>query len=219
MFRILIALIMTLFSANTWAQVSGHEKGNGGYGVVCPGRNGLNVFLYDVVEAQLRYNLLIQDPRPMPTANVSVIDTALLFIKSLKTLDPPRYQRYKTWIQEFPSNVRVLKSAEMGAVGDIGFSILPKGCTLEQIVIQHEPLAPEDLRYLLNGELWGKMETLNRAATILHEVIYRDLLRINPSVQSSEKVRYLNALIFSDELRKRTPAQYQDLMKHLGFIR
>ncbi|MBS1970914.1 MAG: hypothetical protein JSU04_11440 [Bdellovibrionales bacterium] len=219
MFRTLIAIFMTLFSVSTWAQVSGHEKGNGGYGVSCPSVDGTNVFLYDTVEAKLRYNLSVQDPRPSPYAGISLIDTALLYLNSIKNLDPNRYKKYKTWIEDFPKNARALPSAEMGPVGDIGFSILPKGCRLEQLVIQHEPVGPEDRRYLINSDLWQKMGVLDRAATMLHEVIYRDLLEINPAVRTSEKVRYLNALIFSGELGKRTPSQYRDLMKHLGFTR
>lgn len=210
-------LIVFLFSSGV-AQ-AGHEKGNGAYGLDCyfPSRGSV-AFLYDVMEAYQRYGLRIHDPR-QNSRDYDLANLAILYVEGLERLDPPRAAKYKGWIKSFKSEAKFLSSIELTDTEDLGVGIIPEGCKLQQMVVQVSSVLPRGPRYLINAEVWKKTDFFNRAATLVHEVIYRDLIESNPAVSTSEGVRYLNMLLFSSDIKNLKPEEYKVLMERLGFNR
>jgi hypothetical protein len=91
-------------------------------------------------------------------------------------------------------------------------------CKVEQLIIQSEPKFPFEKRYLISRPLWDALDHLNRAAAILHEVVYRDA--VNMGHQNSMASRYYNSLLFSNSLERLDSESYLKLVSDkdgLGF--
>lgn len=108
------------------------------------------------------------------------------------------------------------QKAKLFDVKDAGQGYIPSDCQLEQLVLQAPPLGPEDSYYIVNQLIWEQMNSMQQVTAILHEVIYR-LAPDERKQFSSEKIRYIVALIVSDTLKDKTPEELQRLFSGIGF--
>lgn len=212
-----LALIVFLFSnissARDWTEV-----GNGGDALVCG--NPSFYRMYDSYEAQYRHGLKPVFPfYEEPSSgnhngdnnknHLSIsIGLAQDIIFRLKSKDPERYQRYMQWISEFAGDAQFLDHTYLTDVPDIGVGALPIGCTLEQLIIQRTPLFPKSKRYSIAHDFWRQLPFKDQAVAIIHEILYREAMIWYPRIQSSERIRYFNALIISDEVSKMSVEEY-----------
>ncbi|WP_413558851.1 hypothetical protein [Bdellovibrio sp. HCB209] len=214
----ILAITALFISVTTHARST--EFGNGGNAVVCPrGESEAYEYVksYDLTEAIIRYRLLpvLPDWRPSQCQimkdNREICDTGMEvaedFISRLKKIDPVLHQSLHEKVLNFWSEA-ILIHGDLLPVNDTGLSFIDRGCSLEQLAIQHEPLFDEDSRYFISMRLWEKMEQFDRGIMILHEVLYREALEQNPALRSSEKIRYFNALLISNEVSKLSPDKY-----------
>ncbi|MBO9666732.1 MAG: hypothetical protein J7501_07940 [Bdellovibrio sp.] len=211
----ILVLLVTLFSSSLLSAST--EFGNGGNAIVCADGSA---FMYDAVEATHRYSMLLYFPQDTAApkncavmmGNKVVCDTGTLTAKALvarlKTLDPELEAKLQVIIDSFWAEAQ-FTIGDLLPVNDTGLGFTLAGCTLRQLAIQHEPIFPEDSRYFINYHIWNALDDGNKAVMIVHEALYNYALQLNPSLNTSERLRYFNSLIMADRLKNMTPEKYQ----------
>jgi hypothetical protein len=211
---ILSTLIYSLSACNiketsTSDIFSGVQEGNGGDAVVCKASDGtiVSVKSFDLSEAQLLRGIL-PDLGAIDIDPVKKLEFAL---NRFARLDPERAGRYLQKAKTFVNDSRLVPGYVLLDIPDSNHIGLEDGCQLEQLVAYIPPRFPQDKPYIINEDLWKRLDNDNKAAVILHEIVYREL-KILGATNSSE-ARYLNSMILSNLIDGYTVAAYIDLLK------
>lgn len=152
---------------NAYARGRGVSTSGGGVGVLCKGATGQpKLQLLDFYEASLaqqelvqstgsfsrdygtgmqRLRRLFEDPRPVTPNELN--DTVARFKKAT----------------QFTSH-KLTPTSDMGAT-----PTLPSHCHYEQIAVYHDL----NNNLVINKELWSQLDSLNKAALLTHEVLYK----------------------------------------------
>jgi hypothetical protein len=162
---------------------AGDRKGNGADLVVCPDK----VTLLDFYESDL------QEFNWKGTEQELVI----FLMNKISKLSPGRFNNYNDMVNSFYNESNFVKESELGPIADSGNikKPLPAECNLVQGVIQKHIIFGNEKRYLINKVQWDKLNTINKAGIIFHELVYREL----QSLESS-KIRHFNYWLFSTGL-------------------
>jgi hypothetical protein len=189
------------------------QIGNGGKGVICRDGNDkvLSAEILDFYEGRVLYGRI---PQPVADDVSSVLQR---WLEPLWTYDAPRYQRYSKQLADFAANSRFVEAQLLLTIDSEEIIKPPKGCEVEQIIVQSEPLLPGQKRFVINRPLWEALDHLNQAGLMLHEVIYQEALA--QGHHNSISSRYMTALIAADELADLSQDVYSDLLfqARLGF--
>lgn len=184
------------------------ERGNGGKVLVCENQNDFDVELLDLFEAreisEWNFTLNLDEKR------LNYMDKVKLVLERVKKFDPYRSARYEIARSQFEANAKFLHNADLPNTVDVGLTSIPDSCQLIQIAIQLKPELPGQKLYTIDGDLWEKLDENNKAALVLHEIIYGEAserMHID-----STKVRYFNALLTSNELLNYTQNQFDDFL-------
>lgn len=191
--RLFVATITFIASLPVFA--TGGGLGNGGDAIVCRDRNGhiTSAELLDYFEARV-----LRDLNPeFGNESQSPDQRALVAVERLERRAPEAFRILREYVVSFLSETRMISDIDLPDVPDSGEVLVPRGCRVEQVAIQHEPRVTRDYRYWINQEIWNAMSRLSRAGLILHEVIYRVALQVGAT--NSIGVRHLNALMSSPE--------------------
>lgn len=196
------------------------EKGNGGDVVVClnPSENKM----YDAYEAVVRHQkFLIFPPTTFPEIEVTAsysgfedlnaaLSIASVILDRSRQQDPALHQKLQSVLSMFFNRVRFVANTNLIDVEDMGIAFIPKDCSLQQLVIQRFPRFPADRLYTIALDYWKTLTLQQKAVAIVHEVLYTVALDSKPT-ESSEAVRYFNALLLSDTLKELSKEEYHDL--------
>lgn len=196
-----VSMVLSLFVIQAYAS-GGHELGNGGDALVCPNSP---VSFYDVYEAEHRFSMKPQFPEGDNEYKI-----AKEIVGRLRTLSPLRATGYSKWIEEFESETQFLTGKELIDVPDTNSGFLPKGCKIEQLLVQSEPKFPGEKRFVVNLDLWQQLSPQHRAAALVHEALLREG-RLNKH-SNSEYSRYLNAFLLSDRVSSLTMQEWFALL-------
>ncbi len=164
--------------------------GNGGDLVTCTNAH----FVLDVYEAKQMRGMTADFHSPGDPQDFYAKAKAVL--ERVAAVDPERGALYLQWLAEFPVVSRILPDQTFDDIKDSGNVVLQNSCRrLDQLAIQRQPENPEDSRYLINGDLWDQLvnEPDQRAALVVHEIVYRDALRRGHI--NSQATRYLVGLM------------------------
>lgn len=107
-------------------------------------------------------------------------------------------------LNEFIDNANFIKGTELIDIPDSLHLSFPKNCKVEQVVIQVNPTKKFEKRFTVNKDLWDRLDNLNRAALIFHELLYKNKIEkiSDPSLINSRDVRYMVALAISDKVKE-----------------
>lgn len=206
----------------TWSATgiaSTTDFGNGGDIVMCPGdwetQQGL---FYDVYEANARYNITAQFPAVAKcdldssgdyadACKVEAQKVASQMVSRLKKIDPEFEATLQSFVRTFWAETRLV-DAELFPIADSGVGFIPVDCTLQQLAIQHVPKNKDDKRYFIAVNLLKYLSVEEQGTLILHEILYRWAVVRNSQITFSERVRYFNALIFSDRISHLSDIDY-----------
>lgn len=185
-----LILVLSLFlSVNSFAN-NWYDRGNGGVILTCQGSAPQVLDLY---EAQTRFNLTV-----VPTkAQGDEMQIAAELIGRLADKDPSRANLYSAWLKTFMTDAQFV-TGSFAKTPDLGSVVIPDGCDLQQAVVQQQPSVVNAYRYLVNKNLWSQLDANNKAALILHEIIYREMITTPSQEFSSERIRYFNDLIHAN---------------------
>lgn len=195
------------------ALFAGDARGNGGHGIVCRSSNGqvVSVEILDFYEAR-EYRGIQRDLGPQSLTVEEKIRMALARVSRFEF----RGERYLKAALEFEQNALFKSGVTLVNVPDTNHLAFPKGCAVEQVINQRQTQFPEDKLYLVNADLWNLLDNDNKAAFILHEVIFGEL--ISEGQTTSEGARYFNSYITArktDDWIYRN--SYFDLLRRSGF--
>ncbi|MGE0174016.1 MAG: hypothetical protein AB7T49_14560 [Oligoflexales bacterium] len=183
-------------------QALADRQGNGGDAVVCyEGSKITQVEFLDLVEGQIMWNLT-----PKMGSGSREEERALFVLERLKAVDLGRYHEYSAGIRDFYSNAQFKPGIELPDIPDHGDVPLPRGCKIEQAVIQKEQRRPEEAYFTVSRDLWELMSLDSRAALILHEIIYKEAIAAGHN--NSMDTRYFTANLSSDSFESMDQDQY-----------
>lgn len=206
-------LVLVLTLGCSFAAQAGddwYEKGNGGFLLSCPGKAQR---IFDFYEGETRH--LFQ----MNVTENQKLDTRMNWVLDrLHKVNPTRAALYKGWYESFFLESQFLENTKLNPLGDIGFGYIPKECQLEQVIFQRSPSILNRSRYMINRDLWDTLDVVQKSLLITHELIYRELTAPGYGHQTSESVRYFNALIHSENLAQISTKDYLLALQELRFL-
>ncbi len=190
---------------------SGVRDGNGGYVVVCEEKNARlgdeKVATYDV------YAALEKGIKPIfDDDSKDYREIAKSMIDQFKIVDSDRHQLYTRWLEEFPDDMLLSPNLGLPRVPDPGALELPPGCSDEIAAYHQPPLEKGEKRYFVEEKLWQAMSPFNKAALVVHEIIYREAKSQGHSL--SLKIRAFMGYIIAGSLPK-DRAAYELLVKSI----
>ncbi|MFS4459560.1 hypothetical protein [Bdellovibrio sp. HCB2-146] len=204
---ILIALVGTssiAFAGNDWA-----ETRNGGYVVLCPSQPAQVLDLY---EAKNIHGLSLDSKA---SGNLEQHFSRLL--SKIARLDAERALLYNTWFQDFFNEVQYISDSNFYPIPDVGYTVIAKNCRLELAIFQRAPSIFNKSRYRINQDLWQQLDEANKAALVLHELIYREYTTFGTGIDTSEPTRFLNAWVNSTEFESLDLQTYLTMLQEAQF--
>lgn len=206
-------LITLLGSKPTALASAGHDRGNGGDALIClEGESRQTVRFFDVYEAEYRFHM-----KPAFPQQEGLDQKVLTLIQRLEKVNPTRAKLYRHWYASFWKEANVLSNITLIDVPDTGMGFFPRGCRLEQLVVQQEPRFPTESRYTFNKDLWDQMDDNHRGATVLHELILREARLPENNHDTSEASRFLNATILSNQIEAMATQTFVEMLGKLRF--
>lgn len=208
-----VPLLMVLSCKSVWA--SDREVGNGGDVLVCQKAKAGKVTYQslDLFEAVDRRGMEIAYPSLVDQDPISM---AYQVIDRLGELSPHRRKVYKAWASQFMIEALFRKDIELVNVDDSKHLYLPKGCVLEQIIVQQTVRFSGDARYIVNADLWDKLNSYEKAAFIVHEVILREYRELHKNdTVDSRAVRYFNSMLWADRIDKLNISEFVEFIQSL----
>ncbi|WP_374028925.1 hypothetical protein [Bdellovibrio bacteriovorus] len=218
-------IFFTLFLSVSFANARSTEFGNGGKGIVC--KETHQVFFYDTYESKQRYNLTpeledvtdsicdVPETRDWEILTPCLTPSLELAEKSLdkiKAYDPIFAAELSLLLGRFALDA-LFVNGTLSSTDDVGLSFVPAGCELQQLAIQHVKEFEEDYTYFISKPLWLRLRVADKVALLMHEVVYKAALKINPHISSSEKVRYFSSHVLAKAVLTRQ--KYEQIKKSL----
>lgn len=197
--RYLIVFAFLFAAPSAFAQ---YVVRNGGYVVSC--RNEVPLAL-EVAEAQAQG--LSMDYSSARGFQVKVAD----LISRIRAVNAEKAAKYTRWLQEWPKQVRWHARIELQGPNDQGTIKLKPGCRMRIAVVQTNESRFGVQEYAIDSMLWQSLNEDQKAALVMHEFIYRDILEENPSSNSSW-VRHMNILVHSLDFQFRDRRAFSELM-------
>lgn len=209
---IFIFFCQVIFSFASYA-IGGNgwvETGNGGFVMDCPNRAGK---LLDLHEGDTQLSLSMDQS----AETLKSVKTRVNFLISrLSQLDPYRGTVYKRWFRNFFNETTFIEDQRLYPIPDVGFTYIPKECHLELAVFQRKPDFRTKYRYTINYDVWNGLDNMNKAALVMHELIYREASSSINSHGTSEYTRYFNAWLHSEEFATITLQQFIQRVQQLN---
>ncbi len=166
----------------------GNEVGNGGDVLVCQD----SIMLLDFYEAK------IKDKKEISASLEKYEDIITKVINNISKADPKRGQLFQKKSQLFFKEVSFLSDVKLTDIPDSSHIVLPhdKRCKLEQIAILDKNQKDSNKKFIINKNLWDKLDQSNQAGLIMHEIIYEYFALLGES--NSIRARKYNAFVFGD---------------------
>jgi hypothetical protein len=172
---ILLFLIFSLsIHAETKTSGSGRgvsEVGNGAHAIICSRPNrGQSVELLDFYEGKTlnRYKIDLGSP------SLGVAQKLEIAAKRLERLSQTQAAGLRYEASRFFKIAAFVSNADLKGRDtlDISGTFVPRGCKIEQLIVQRQSYEITDRRYIVNQDLWKHLSRDHQAGAILHEIIY-----------------------------------------------
>ncbi len=200
-------ILFILVGSLAIARAGGNDKGNGGFVISCENKQLLQTL--DLFEAYDRDLKVIQFPETH-----TEIDIALEIAGRLRNISPERAASYSRQIRTFYYNSKVVDdSMDFSDVADIGFVYKPQGCEFIPTIIQKRSFVDTGVSFFINGKIWSKLSRLDKAALIMHEIVYLEFQH-----PVSALTRSFVGILFSvqAEILLKTPKNFLNLLEKHG---
>jgi len=204
----LISLYLAV-GINSIVHASGVEVGNGGDATVCRDSEGKieTAELLDYYEARVNFGWNIKE-------SGSRDQILQRFLERIAKINSYHKSKYQERTHQFFSESNFLKNVDLVDIPDSNHTTFPRGCKVEQLVIQKSDLLQGEKRYTINKDIWDHLDNVSQAGTIIHEIIYREKLGSN-----SRYVRFFNGKVAANNLKNLSLAALNELFYNLGIDR
>lgn len=208
-------LALTIFSFSFFANAGngGRTIGNGGDVLKCTKANS-SIETYEILDWYEGYALKSLTLN-LGGESLSTNEKLSIALERLKRVSPYRADRYAKHLESFFSETKWLTNGVLSDISDSDHIAIPEGCKILQIANQSTPILNSDKRYLIDKDLWGKLNNDQQATLLLHEVILREALEIGHL--NSVSSRFLNSLILSEDIEAISIPEFTIILKKLGF--
>lgn len=204
------SILIILISFSSFA---GDDKGNGGNAVICYSDSDQikSAELLDFYEAGT-FRFIFYD---LETETNTLSSKINLVTSRLEKFSPDFAANFKNMANQFLKESLFLRNIRLTSSEDSFHYGLPEdeNCKVQQVIHQNEVTFPEDFRYIVNLNLWEKLDINHQVGLIFHEVIYGHTLYL----KSSKSVRYFNSIITSVKLNSFDLRDFIDLLIKVGF--
>jgi len=207
-----IPVVATFVGAACPPVLAADERGNGGDIVYCPSGQPFLAKALDLYEGETHYGLE-SDIESIPGDEWAIAES---LIRRIEQHDKDRADLYLSWLNSFASESLTLYAIELVDIPDSHHIALPVNCQIVQLIIQKEPDFPGEARYTVNGDYWNMLTVGQRAAMIIHELMYREVFG-NQYHQNSKRVRYFMASIASKDFVAKDLFEYIKLLTFVKF--
>jgi hypothetical protein len=195
-----IVFISILFTCSlSWS--SGNRVGNGGDVIKC----AKITQLLDIYEGEIKLKKF------KSTEKYKEIITAVL--SNLQRLNPNQAKQYTKRFDEMTMEIEFRSDIELTDIKDEKNIFKAKGCKLLQIAVRRNEISKDTKRFVIDEDLWKELNETNKAALLLHELIYEHLYKLGEV--DSQKARILNAYLFSAKANEEGPKEYWELVRSL----
>jgi len=187
--------------------------GNGGDAIVCRDKSTeaiVSAEILDVYEARVIHNAEITVDPSQSTDDI--LNTIIGKIRLKETVSADRIQSY---VDTFFEEAKFLNDIELEDINDSAHIIIPRGCKVEQVAVHNKPSEFNPNRYTVNNNIWNSLDNLNKAALVLHEVLYR-IARESLSIRDSRLIRLSMASLLSFDFEQDF-VKFLNLLNRLGF--
>lgn len=196
-FKFNLFLILLLYSFNAFAQ---NKVGNGGDVVTC---NNKSPELLDFYE------------NPSDLLQTSLSSYQEIILNRLNTLEKISLKlatQYKQRYTNIENEIDFKENISLSDIKDSAHLFLPKSsdCRLQQIAIRKSISTSKEKLFIFDQQLWKKLNALNKAGLIFHEIIYEHLIKLGDV--DSTKARKINNYLFNKNLNK---ADFWKLIREL----
>ncbi len=187
---------------------NGNEVGNGGDVILyTDGR----LEILDLFEAKENFQLSLLE---MNKSNSSVdfdgvISNAKLIIKKLESLMPSFANKLIIRLETMKPEIIFKSNVKLMNLEDSKHLTLPKDAVLDQICVREE--VEGKVKFIIQEEYWNKLDSLNRTALIVHELLYEYLVFFGE--KNSIKARRLTGLLLSKDFDKYNEQNLRELFQ------
>ncbi len=189
-----MVFMLSVISTLAWA---GQGTGNGGDVVVCEMNDGtLSYEILDLYEAKFKHRLDI-DALDNGSSLQDYVDYQLKKIDSWSDIE-----FFESASLSFMDRV-IFTSEELEDISDSYHTFIPRNCEIRQIAINDQLGS-----IYINEELWNHLDMANKAALVLHELFYEQMVLINH--ENSIMARELNAFLHGN-----SPKLFTDIQRSL----
>lgn len=186
--------MLSVLSTLAWA---GQGTGNGGDVVVCEMNDGtLSYEILDLYEAKFKHRLDI-DALDNGSSLQDYVDYQLKKIETWSDIDV-----FESASLSFMDRV-IFTSEELEDISDSYHTFIPRNCEIRQIAINNQVGS-----IYINEELWNHLDMANKAALVLHELFYEQMVLNN--FKNSIMARELNAFLHGN-----SPKLFTDIQRSL----
>lgn len=183
--------VIIIFFLNIQLIHANNKVGNGGDGVFCVSPEGqpLNGTLLDFYESK----------QPLPP-DIGVNDSYILIaeniLKKIKKAAPKISEQYSIRLKNIESEFEFIKTEKLVDISDSMNFLSPgnSNCQILQIIIRKKFVTKNESRFLVQENLWNRLDNINKAGLILHEIIYEHFSKLGQ--ENSVKARRLNSFMF-----------------------
>ncbi|MBC86734.1 MAG: hypothetical protein CL677_06095 [Bdellovibrionaceae bacterium] len=180
-------LALTLSLLFSVSSLGADGAANGGDVVVCnAGSASETTELLDLFEIQDKYQFELR----LPEGELSAEENAIYQLDRL--IEWQAHPILTRKILEFSSRIDFVEDLE--DIDDSEHGILPDNCYLEQVASNQG-----DGRIQIDEGLWGKLDSANKGALIIHELIYEELFKIGYT--NSIATRLFNGLLHVNKMK------------------
>lgn len=171
------------------AQAFSSDKGNGGGAHLCPNENSIQ--MYDIYEGITRYNIT-----PDFDASMSVEQYIQKALAKMTLAHPGIGLKLKENLDYLMAKGHLIKryNLNMPYIEDANILVVNIGCLYEQLANWDNVSG----NVLVKGELFDRLDNLNKAALYVHEALYK-FARDSINARNSDNVRRVVAEAFNAE--------------------
>ncbi|WP_374027373.1 hypothetical protein ACES2J_11950 [Bdellovibrio bacteriovorus] len=195
-----LATLFILILALPYQSFAGDEICNGGDVIVCPRKTPR---LLDLYERDVIYSYGAHPQEAMWSAfkPLHIKDTVAELIEPIKTTAPALHTCLSSYIdnESFWEQIRYLPGHEMYNVKDEVSYVVPVGCEKKQVALQFRTPLHKAPRYLINHDIWTRMNSFQQAGLIVHEILLFNALQSPHWKGNTPAVRQATAFLLSEQ--------------------
>lgn len=186
-------LVFSLF-LGTFAFANTNKVGNGGNIVVCTEKSKSSYELLDFYESGIKNN----DSALVEKSTDQIIQVVVEKLRPASVELADQYlKRSKNILAEFDYKSDI----ELSEVKDSLHAFKPKSanCKVVQTIIRKDKVVEKEKRFLVDENVWKKLDSFQKAGLILHEIIYEHFSKLGE--KDSIKARKLNSYLFRNKIK------------------